>query len=64
MMPNIRTLIKKHLPVLHFDSDLKNIFLENFICTAFNRNRSFKETISLSLYPKNKKEKKSYRKKL
>ena len=29
MLPNIRSLIKKHLSVLHFDSDLKNIFPEN-----------------------------------
>ena len=59
MLPNMRSLIKKHLPVLHSDSDLKNIFLENSICMVFKRNRNLKE-ISASLYTKNKIEKKSY----
>ena len=60
MLPNMRSLIKKHLPVLHSDSDLKNIFPENSICTVFKRNRSLKEKLSPSLYTKNKNEKKSY----
>ena len=38
MLPNMRSLVKKRLPVLHSDSDLKNIFLENSICTVFMRN--------------------------
>ena len=38
MLPNMKSLIKKHLPVLHSDSDLKNIFLENSICTVLKRN--------------------------
>ena len=60
MLPNMRSLIKKHLPVLHSDSDLKNIFPENSICTLFKRNRNLKEILSPSLYTKNKNEKKSY----
>ena len=47
---NMRSLIKKHLPVLHSDSDLKNIFPGNSICTAFKRNKNFKEKLSPSLY--------------
>ena len=31
MLPNMRSLIKKHLPVLHSDTNLKNIFSENSI---------------------------------
>ena len=34
MLPNMRSLIKKHLPVLYSDSDLKNVFPENSICTV------------------------------
>ena len=60
MLPNMRSLIKKHLPVLHPDSDLKNIFPETFICTVFKRNGNLKEVLSPSLYTKNKNEKKSY----
>ena len=34
MLPNMRSLIKKHLPILHSDTNLKNIFPENSICTV------------------------------
>ena len=60
MLLNMRSLIKKHLFVLHSDSDLKNIFPGNSMCTVIKRNRNLKEILSPSLYTKNKKEKKSY----
>ena len=60
MLQNIRGMIKKHLPFLHSDSDLKSIYPETAVCTVFKRKRSFKEMLSLSLYTKNKNEKKSY----
>ena len=61
MLPNMRrSLIKKYMPVLHSDSDLKNIFSENSICKIFKRNRNLKAILSSSLYTKNKNEKKSY----
>ena len=59
MLPNTRSLLKKHLHVLHSDSDLKNTFLENSR-KVFKRNRSLKEILSPSLHTKNKKEKKLY----
>ena len=60
MLLNMRSLIKKHLLVVDSDSDLKNIFPENAICTVFKRNRNLKEILSPSLYTKNKNEKKSH----
>ena len=54
MLPNMRSLIKKHLPVLHSDSDLKTIFPENSICTVFKRNRNLKEILSPSSYTRKK----------
>ena len=45
MLPNMRSLIKKHQPVLHSGSDLKNIFPENSICMVFKRNRNLKEIL-------------------
>ena len=60
MLPNMRSLIKKHLPVLHSDIDHKNILSENSICAVFKRNRNLEEILSPSLYTKNKNEKKSY----
>ena len=60
MLPNMRSLIKKCLPVLHSDSDLKNIFPENLICTASKRNTNLKEMLSPSLYTKNKSENRNY----
>ena len=58
MLPNMRSLIKKHLPILHSDTNLKNIFPENSICTVFKRNRNLKEILSPSLYTKRKNDKK------
>ena len=58
MFANMRSLIKKYLPVLHSDSDPKNIFLENSICTIFKRNINLKKILSPSLCAKNKNEKK------
>ena len=49
-LPNMRSLIKKHLPVLHSDIDLKNIFPENSICTVFKKNRNLKEILFPSFY--------------
>ena len=46
ILPNMRSLIKKQLPVLHSDSDLKNKFPKNFICTIFKRNINLKEILS------------------
>ena len=60
MLPNKRSLIKKCLPLLHSDCDLKNIFPENSVSTVFKRNRNLKEILSPSLQTKNKNEKKSY----
>ena len=51
MLPNMRSLIKKHLPILHSDTNLKNIFPENSICTVFKRNKNLKETLSPSFIP-------------
>ena len=60
MLSNMRSLIKKHLPVLHSDHDLKNIYPENSICMVFKRNTNLKEILSLLFYTKNKNENKSY----
>ena len=64
MLPNMRNLIKKHLPVLHSDSDLKNIFSENSICTVFKRNKNLKEILSPSLNTKRNKKRNLVIKKL
>ena len=50
MLPNMRSLIKKHLLILHSDTNLKNIFPEREIY--------LKEILSLSLYTKRKNDKK------
>ena len=59
MLPNMRSLIKKQLPILHSDTNLKNIFPKNSICTVFKKNGNLKEILSLSLYTKRKNDKKT-----
>ena len=57
-LPDIKGLIKKHLPILHNDDNMKDSFPENSLCTVYKRNRNLKEILSPSLYTKKFNEKK------
>ena len=56
MLPNIKTLFKKYLPVLHSNQEMLRIFPENTINVTYKRNKTLKELISPSLFPKTIKE--------
>ena len=49
MLPNIKTIFKKYLPVLHSKQEMLQIFPENAINVAYKRNKNLKELISPSL---------------
>ena len=51
LLLNIKTIIKKHLPVLH-SSEMLQIFPENTVNVRYRRNKNLKELISLSLFPR------------
>ena len=52
MLPNIKTIFKKYLPVLHSNQEMLQIFPENTINVTYKRNKNLKELISPSLFPK------------
>ena len=51
LLLNIKTIIKKHLPVLH-SSEMLQIFPENTVNVRYRRNKNLKELILLSLFPR------------
>ena len=52
MLPNIKTIFKKYLPVLHSNQEMLRIFPENIINVTYKKKRNLKEFISPSLFPK------------
>ena len=52
MLPNIKTIFKKYLPVLHSNQEMLRIFPENTINVTYKRSKNLKELISQSLFPK------------
>ena len=52
MLPNIKTIFKKYLPVLHSNQEMLRMFPENTINVKYKRNKNLKELISPYLFPK------------
>ena len=52
LLPNIKTIIKKHLSVLHSSHEILQIVLENSVNVTYRRNKNLKELISPSLFPR------------
>ena len=53
-LPNMDTLVKKYLPHLHSDENLKELFPASDFNTIYRRNKNLKELLSPSLYPNRK----------
>ena len=56
LLPNIKRIIKKHLPVLHSSHKMLQIFPENSVNVTYRRNKNLKELISPSSFPRTIKE--------
>ena len=52
MLPNIKTIFKNYLAVLHSNQEMLRIFPENAINMTYKRNKNLKELTSSSLLPK------------
>ena len=52
LLPNIKTIIKKHLPVLHSNQDMPKTFPSNTINVTYKRGKNLRELISTSLFPR------------
>ena len=53
-LPNMDTLVKKYLPLLHSDENLKELFPASAFNTIYRRNKNLKELLSPSLFPNRK----------
>ena len=49
-LPNMDTLVKKYLKLLHSDENLKELFPVSAFNTIYRRNKKLKELLSPSLY--------------
>ena len=47
----MNTLIKKHLPLLHSDDNLKTLFPREIFNVVYRRNKNLKGLLTLSLFP-------------
>ena len=52
MLPNIKTIFKKYLSVLHSNQEMLRIFPENTKNVTHKKKKNSKELISQSLFPK------------
>ena len=49
-MPNLKTIIKSHLPVLYSNQQILDIFPQNTISVTYKRNKNLREILSPSLF--------------
>ena len=56
ILPNVKTIIKKHLHVLHSSHEMLQIFPENTVNVTYRPNQNLKQHISPSLFPRTIKE--------
>ena len=52
LLPNIKTIINKYWPVLHSSHETLQIFPENTVNVTYRQNKSLKELITPSLFPR------------
>ena len=52
LLPNIKTIIKKHLPVLHSNQNMLEIFPRNTINVTYKRGKNLRELTSPLLFPR------------
>ena len=50
IVPNMVTLVKKHLPILRSDENLKEVFTATVFNTIYRRSKNLKELLSPLLY--------------
>ena len=60
LLPNLKTIIRKHLPILYSNQQMLNIFLHNTISVTYKRNKNLREIISPSLFPRTAKQNECY----
>ena len=52
LFPNLKTIIRKHLPFLYSNQQMLYIFLNNTVSVTYKRNKNLREILSPSLFPR------------
>ena len=63
LLPNLKTIIRKHLPILYSNQQMLDIFPHNTTSVTYKRNKNLREILWPSLFLKTTKQKKCYIKK-
>ena len=57
MLPNLKTIIRNHLPILYSNQKTLDIFPHNTVSVTYKRNKSLREILSSSLFLRTAKQK-------
>ena len=60
LFPNLKTIIRKHLPFLYSNQQMLYIFLNNTVSVTYKRNKNLREILSPSLFPRTAKQNECY----
>ena len=58
LLPNLKTIIRNHLPILYSNQQMLDIFLQNTICVTYKKSKNLREILSPSLFPRSTKQNK------
>ena len=61
-LPNLKIIIRKHLPILYSNQQMLDIFPHNTISVRYKRNENLREILSPSLFPRTNKQNECYTK--
>ena len=50
LLPNLKTIMRNHLPILYSNQQMLDIFLHNTISVTYKRNKNLGEMLSPSLF--------------
>ena len=51
LFPNLKIIIRNHLPILYSNQQVLDIFPQNIIIVTYKRNKNLREILSPSLFP-------------
>ena len=60
LLPNFKTIIRNHLPILYSNQQMLDIFPHNTISVTYKRNNNLREILSPSLFPRTTKQNECY----
>ena len=50
LLPNLKTIMRNHLPILYSNQQMLDILLHNAVSVTYKRNKNLGEILSLSLF--------------